>query len=245
VMRTYIEFTRHKVAGVQAGKGQKLPEPPPVVVREATEAEVGRLKGETLLLAGQRDLARTALLIPYLRGERDPALLAALGITEADGGDPAKARRLLEAAATAHVARPRAYVELARLRLVEARAQPEGAAGKVSARQTAAVLEPLLTARNQPPALPELYELIAEAWTHSEVTPKAAQLAALDEGVRLFPRNAGLVYANASLKARSGQIAEAESLIRLGLRVAADAGTREKFEILKAGLPPAPAAPKQ
>lgn len=243
-MRNYIEFTRHKVAGVQAAKGQKIPEPPPVTVREATEAEVGRLKGETLLLAGWRETAHTTLLIPYLRGSRDPALLAALGIAEAGNGDPAKARKLLEAAVAAHVVRPRACVELARLRLSDARAHPEGAAGKHSVKQTAAVLEPLFAAHQQPPALPELYELMAEAWTASEAAPTAAQLAALDEGVRLFPRHTALVYADASLKARSGLIAEAESLIRLGLRVATDADTRAKFEALKARLPAPPSPAK-
>lgn len=242
-LRNYVEFTRHKVAGVRAEKGQKIPEPPPVVLREATEAEVGRLKGGTLLLAGQKAAAHTALITPYIRGERDSALLAALGIEEAGGGNPVKARALLEAAAAGKVVRPRAYVVLARLRLHEAQAHPEGAGGKNSARQTAGVLEPLFVAHGQPPALPELYELIAEAWSQSEVTPSAAQLAVLHEGVRLYPRNFSLILGTAALNAMTGRVAEAEALIRLGLRVTTDPGQRAKLETLQAGLPVLPPAP--
>ena len=38
---------------------------------------------------------------------------------------------------------------------------------------------------------------------------------------------------------RAGLVAEARALIALGLRVAPDAGTREKFETLQASLPAA------
>jgi hypothetical protein len=149
----------------------------------------------------------------------------------------------LEAAASARAVRPRAYLELARLRLAEAQAHPaEG--GRLSADQTATVLQPLFTARSQPPPLPEVYEAIAETWSVCSVTPGESHLAVIDEGVRYFPRNAALVYQDAALKVRSGLIAEAGSLINLGLRIAADGPTRAKFESLKANLPPVPAAAK-
>lgn len=237
VLRGYIEFTRHKIAGVRAAKGEKLPEALPVVLREATEAEVGRLKGETLRLAGQPAAAHAAMIIPYIRGERDPALLAALGIAEAADGDTAKATKLLEAAAHAQVVRPRAYVELARLRLAEAHANPTGATGRLSSSQTVSVLEPLFVARSQPPVLPEIYDLIAQTWSQCETAPSGAHLAVLDEGVRSNLRDAALVYDTAALNLRSGRVAETAALIRLGLRVATDDATRVKFEALRAGLP--------
>lgn len=239
-LRTHIEFTRFKFAGVRADKGQKIPWPAAPTVREATQAEVGRLTGDVLRLAGHPAEARTALITAYRRGERDPALLAALGEAEANGGDLVKARKLLEAAAAAKTVRPWAYLALARLRLTEAGAKPEGGNGKLSPRQTAGVLEPLFTARSLPPSLPETYELIAETWTACASSPGPAQLAVLDEGVRLFPRHAALVYADAALQAKAGQVTRADSLIRLGLRVTTDAGLRAKFESLKAGLPAAP-----
>ncbi|MDI1319750.1 MAG: hypothetical protein PSW75_06085 [bacterium] len=242
-LRSHIDATRFKFAGVRADQGQKIPWPPAPTVREATQAEVGRLTGEVLTLAGHPDDARTTMITAYRRGERDPALLAALGLAEANGGDSAKARKFLEAAAAVKVVRPRAYVELARLRLADVRAKPEGANGKLSSKQTASVLEPLFTARSQPPALPEVYELIAETWAASASSPGPAQLAVLDEGVRLYPRNAGLVYADATLQVKAGQFAAAEPLIRLGLRVTTDADLRAKYELLKAGRPAPPPAP--
>jgi hypothetical protein len=242
-LRSHAEFTRFNFAGVRPDKGQKIPWPPAPKLREATQAEVGRLQGVAYTLAGHPAEARDVLLTAYLRGERDPALLAALGVAEASGGDAVKARKLLEAAATATITSPRAYIELARLRLDAARAKPEASGGKISARQIAGVLEPLFTARSQSPALPETYETIATAWAACSSSPSPAHLAVLDEGVRLFPRNAALVYADAELQAKAGQIATAESLIRHGQRVTADADLRAKFDYLRAGLPVVPAVP--
>src|SRR5262249_28448220 len=108
-IRGYVEYTTHKVAGVAAQKGQKLPEPPPFELRDATEAEVGRIKGDALRLAGHEDAAHLAMIAPYIRGERDPQLLAALGLQEKAAGDPARARKFLEAASQGNAVRPRAY----------------------------------------------------------------------------------------------------------------------------------------
>ena len=238
-IRGYVEFTSHKIAGLQTKKGEKLPEPPPLQLREATEAEIGRLKGETLRLAGHDQAARLAMIAPYIRGERDPQLLASLGLIERRLGDNVRAQKFLEAAAAAKAVRPRAYLELARLRYAAALAKP-AAEGKFDAAQTATVLTPLFTARTQPPPLQEVYELIGDAWTHCSLTPTAAHLGVLDEGVKMFPRDAQLVYADAALKAKAGLVAEAGTLINLGLRVAATGEMREKFEKLKAGLPPPP-----
>ena len=243
VLRSYSEWTRHKVVGVKAGKGQKIPYPPEAVVREATQAEVGRIKGDALALADNTAEARTALVTAYRRGERDPALLAALGLAELAAGDQVRARKFLEAAVAGKTVRPRAYLELARLRLADGLAKPGSELGKLSTGQTANVLEPLFVARDQPPSLPEVYELMAEAWAHSAFPPKDAHLAAIEQGVQLFPRNAALIYQAAELRAKHGFAAEAHSLVRLGLRVAPDAPTRTRFEQLQASLPVAPAAP--
>ena len=238
-LRGYVEFTDYKIAGVQAGKGEKLPVPPPFELREATEAEVGRIKGDALRLAGNATAARTALTTPYIRGERDPQLLAAIGLLERAAGDDVRARKFLEGAALAKAARPRAYLELARLRFAEAAAHPTEAKDRFSSEQTAAVLTPLFTARTQPPPLPEVYELIAETWARSVITPGAEHLGVLDEGVRFFPRNTVLLHATAVQKVRAGLVPEASALIDLGLRVAPNAETRGKFEALKASLPAA------
>ncbi len=237
-LRAHIEFTRTKFAGVRAGKGRKIPEPPAVAVREATEAEIGRLKGDTLMLAGNASAARTALLDAYRRGAREGNLLAAFGLNELAAGEPARARKLLEAAAAGNAVRPRAYVELARLRLAEGLALPAAGNGRLSMEQTANVLEPLFAARAQIPALPEVYELIAATWGACAVAPAAPHLEVIEEGVRKFPRTPALVYRAAELRAKGGFVAEAHGLVRLGLRVAEDADMRAKFEQLAASLPP-------
>jgi len=236
-IRSYVEATNYKIAGVQAGKGQKLPAPPPFELREATEAEVGRIKGDALRLAGNSAAARKAMTTPYIRGERDPQLLAAIGLLERASNDDVRARKFLEAAAQQKVARPRAHLELARLRFAEAAAKPGAGGDRFSPEQTVAVLTPLFMARTQPPPMPEVYELIAEAWTRSVVTPGGDHLAVLDEGVRFFPRNTDLIYATAVQKIRAGLVPQASSLISLGLKVAPSDDVRGRFEALKARLP--------
>ena len=119
-LRGYIEFTVHKIAGVQTGKGEKFPEPPPLEIREATQAEIGRILGDAFILAGHKPDAHLAMIAPYIRGERDPQLLAALGLLERTLGDDARAKKFLEAAVRGKAVRPRAYLELARLRLADA-----------------------------------------------------------------------------------------------------------------------------
>jgi hypothetical protein len=176
---------------------------------------------------------------PYIRGERDPQILAAIGLLERAANDDGRARKFLEAAAQAKAARPRAYLELAKMRFAEAAAKPAETQARFSAEQTVAVLTPLFTARTQTPPLAEVYELIAEAWARSIITPGPDHLGVLDEGVRFFPRTTALVYATAAQKVRAGLVADARSLIDLGLRVATEAETRRKFETLKASLPAA------
>ncbi len=191
-LRTHIEFTRAQFDGIRPGKGQKIAFPAAPVVRSATEAEVGRLKGDALTLAGHPVAARVILINAYRRGERDPGLLAALGLAELTAGETDRARKFLEAAAAGKAVRPRAHVELARLRLAAAQARPEAADGKLSAAQVAGVLEPLRLARSQPPALAATYELLGAAWSASETAPTAAQLELLREGLRLFPQEPAL-----------------------------------------------------
>jgi hypothetical protein len=234
-LRGYIQFTDHQYQEFRL-KGAGLPEPPPLVLRDAADAEVGRIKGEALRLAGHIEAGRNTLIASYQRGVRDPQLLAELGLSELATGRANRARLFLEAAAQGRVVRPRAYLELARLRLVAARAGPEGAGGRLSPGQLAAVLAPLFTARTQPPPLPETYELIAEAWAQSTAAPTRDNLAVLLEGAHLFPLHSGLIYAAAQLHAQQGFNREATALVELGLKTAPDGATRQRFTTLQAAL---------
>jgi hypothetical protein len=242
VIRGYLGFTNYKAIEFRAKKGPMLTEPPAVTVREATQSEVGRLKAQALVLAGQGAAARVALIAPYIRGERDPQLLAALGIYDKDHGQEERARKFLEAAFAAHTTNPRACLELARLRLVEAQAQPAGGAGKLSPKQTGSLLQPLFTARSLRPLLPEVYLLIAEVWGQSAFKPQRENLAVLTEGVRRFPRHAELVFLSADLCTANDYPEETALILEAALKAGPEPALKARLEAMRAELP-VPAAP--
>lgn len=237
-LRSYILHTRHKYQRYPLQKGDQLT-PKSIELREATPAEVALIKGDALRLGGHLDAALDAYRSGYLRGARDPALLAGLGLTEAAFNRADRARELLESAVKGGAKRPSAYVELARLRLAEATAKP-AANGRLGAAQLSAVLTPLFEARKLSPALPETYELIATAWLQSAAAPTPNNLAVLDEGIRAFPRNSALLYTAAQLYRQAGAPPIAASIAKLGLRYPADDAAKAKFEQLLASLPATP-----
>lgn len=234
-LRSYVNFTAYKLQEFRAKKGEKLPDLPPLELREATEAEIGRIKGETLRLAGHPAAARTTMIAAYIRGERDPQLLATLGLQEQAMGDTARARKFLQAAVHAKAVRPRAYLELARIHFDEANSAP--AAGPWSAAQINAIIEPLSAARTQPGANADVYELMLLTWLRTPTVPTLEQLKIADEGVQRFPRNPNLIYGAAVLMQRAGRISDAAMIIRHGLAVARSEEVRNKMLELQATLP--------
>jgi len=241
-LRGYVEFTAYKKTEFRAKKGQELPEPPPVELRAAPDAHVGRIKGEVLRLGGYGDAARNVLIAPYVRGERDPRLLAAIGLDEREAGENERAQKFLEAAAGAKVDRARAYLELARLRFSAAKSAPGAREGRLSEAQVSSVLGPLFTARSQRPPLADVYRLIAETWALSVVPPLREHLEVALQGVRLFPRDTALLMEVTLLAGKRGFPAEAAAVAKLGARVAQDAGERDRFQLLAGVYDPAPPA---
>ncbi len=239
-LRGYVDFTDHQYVLFKAPRGSPgLPDPKPVEMREATQAEIGRIKGETLRLSGHPKESREALIIPYLRHDRDPGLLASLGLLESLEGRPERAVKFLEVAAKMGVVRPRAYVELAQLRLDDALAFPARPGGKLSAAQVDSVLRPLFTARSQPPPMEEVYSTIGYTWLHSAIPPSPGNLEVLLEGAMRFPRNTRIVMQAAELYARHGSAETAAALVKLGIRIARDSDEKRRFEALRATLPAA------
>jgi hypothetical protein len=238
-LRGYIGFTDHKYMQFVAKKGQSLPDPPPFDLRDAPDAVVGRIKGEALRLAGQGAAARNALIAPYVRGERDPRLLAALGLNEKLAGNTGRAHKFLEAASNAKVDRARAYLELARLRLEAEREKLSGPDARLSGGQVTSILTPLFTARKTPPPMADVYALIAETWSLSEAAPEAEHFEVVLEGVRIFPRDTALVLAATLLAAKRGFPERASELARLGAKVAIEPGEKSRFQMLADALEPA------
>lgn len=222
---------------------------PPITLRNASDGEIGRLKGDwerlevphvqaiaAELAPKYLEQARKTLKRAYDRDVRDPRLLAVMGLCESDAGNASGAREYLEAASRLGPIRPRASYELARLRLADMRAGSATPDGALSLAQMVEVLTPLFAARASQPPLPEVYELIGEVWALGTSTPSRGHLAVLDEGVRLFPRRTTLVLRAAELNLRHGFRAEAAVLTELAARSAAEGPARERVAALEKQL---------
>lgn len=214
---------------------------PALDLREATPSEVGRIKGEALLMAGHKSAAKAELIAPYIRGERDPNLLGELGLFEKAEGEEARARQFLEAAVAGKASRADTYLELARYRYADALAKPGAEGGRLSAEQTTAITALLYPARRQPPHLAGLYDLLGDTWARSAVTPSKEDVGALVDGVRLFPGRLKLLFQTAVMAANAGMIETAHSLVDYGIKVAPSPEVKGRFEALKKSFPPDPA----
>lgn len=213
----------------------------PVELREATRAEVGRIKGDAQRLAGRLSDALASYNDAYRRGERAPILLSSYGIAASEAGQTDRALPLLEAAAQGPgTRRPTAYVELARQRLIAAQSKA-GANGRITDEQRASVMEPLQKARSIGLALPGIYVVMADAWLASATPPKLENFAQIGEGVRMFPRELPLLYSLAQLYKQVGEVAAAAKVSQIGMHLATKPEDRARFEALLATLPPAPA----
>jgi len=239
-LRHYIGSAFYASIEWNAGKGTKgLPAPADPGLREATQAEVGRIKGECSELAGHSEQAKREFITAFRRGERDPSLLASLGLWEQAHGERAKAAKLLEAATRAKVANPDAYLTLARLRFDEALA--EQLEPKRLTAATFAAITPLLHASlAQAPANPDAYELLAETWARSgnHIPPDEARL--LVSACVSFPTRLRLLALSVPLCADAGLHKEAHILADNALRLAPTPADRARLQALKSSLPPPP-----
>ena len=250
-LRAFLPIAVRKDLTLRPPAAIKLP---PLALRNATDGEIARIKGDwerleidyvrrrfPELVDKYVEQARRTLMRAFDRNDRDPRLLAILGLCEIDAGNDAGARDYLESATQMGVVRPRAWLELARLRLVE-RLGSLASEGRLSAGQAAEVLAPLFTAKSQAPPLPEVYELIAEVWAHCVIVPTRGHLGVLSEGVNLFPRRSTLVRRTAELFLQHGYFVDAAAFIELGLLTAPDDVERARFSELQGRLPVEPSA---
>lgn len=203
----------------------ELPPLPDFEVERATPNEIARVRGEWERLAighVQRRLpqvrepyiaqARRTLRRAFDAGDRDPRLLATMGLCEIDADNPAGARQFLEPAIAAGVVRPRAYFEVARLRLAELR-RDQAETKLFSYTELAPVFEPLRRVLHQAPPLAEVFSLLADAWAHCELAPNPTELAELETGARLFQRRPAVGYPIARALSRHGKKVEAAAVL--------------------------------
>src|SRR5688500_329573 len=158
-----------------------------------------------------------------------------MGLCEIAPGTDVGARDFLEPAVALGVVRPRAYLELARLRFTALRREmPE--TKLLSFAELAPIIEPLRRALTQAPPMPEIYTLLAEAWDRCEYSPNTMEFAELEAGARLFPQRPTVAYSIARALARHGKKAEAASVLDTSAVYATDDNTRALFARLRAEL---------
>ncbi|AOS46370.1 hypothetical protein Verru16b_03474 [Lacunisphaera limnophila] len=193
--------------------------PPSFPLEDATARQIARLKGEWERLEARyvrknrpaleeqyTALARRTLRKPYDRGDRDPRLVASLGLLELEADDVAAAKALLEEAVAGGVVRPRVYYALARLRYDALFGRSTRNDGKYTTEQTDPILQPLLQATRQAPPLSAVYELMAHVYLNRVEPPTAEELEVLAQGTRYFSRNSGLVRQVAALQGAANKM---------------------------------------
>jgi tetratricopeptide (TPR) repeat protein len=198
----------------------------PLRIREATSTEIARIIGDWGRLEGRTtglppgdyqreclDQADRLFERTFATHRADPLFLAAFGLYAVQAGDLARAREALEAAAGAGVVRPRAYLELARLRLNRSLPFMEQGIGDLTPADYSGILGLLTTARTQMPSLLGTYELLARVLEHAPQRPAPEDLSILDRALGLFPANAALAYRVATLYRRLGNPDRAEAIV--------------------------------
>lgn len=235
-LRDYMRSPAFTAVNLAAERKKLRADLPALELRTATPAEVARIEGEARAMAGYGGDAHRQFQAAYDAGERDPALLASLGLAECFMLAPERGKPLLEIAAAANVPRPMLYLQLARLRYAAMRAAQPSPETRVTRETAAPILGMLEKARALQPPLAQVYQCFAVLYNDLAEPLTPGDLACLDEGVRHFPRDTELLYAGAKLKRDHGDVTGAAQLIERGMRDSNDSGTRAKFERLRGTL---------
>ncbi|OAM89028.1 hypothetical protein OH491_12345 [Termitidicoccus mucosus] len=175
-------------------KGDIPPMPPPVY-REATQAEVARIKAEVHIAQGALAKALNELRVAYWRGERDPAMLAILAMLEQQSGSESRARKLIQPLLALPKPPPRAYITAARIRLKDTLAIKLPGA-KLGAEETSELISVLSGALAGGLTTEDLCTTLAEVVTHSSVAPDAGLAAFLREAAKRYPKNKTIAEAS-------------------------------------------------
>lgn len=234
-LREYMRSPGFGEVDLIAERKKQLAGLPTLELRAASLAEVARIEGEARIMAGYGGDAHRQFTQAHQAGERDPQLLASLGIAECGVRATDRARPLLEAAAAAGVPRPMLYLQLARLRYSEMKASAV-AGTRVPRAEAAPVLAVLEKARALQPPAAEVYQCFVVLFADLADPLTTAELAIIDEAARLFPRDAELIFAGAKAKRDHGDAAGAAELIERGLAATNNTGVRARFERLRGTL---------
>lgn len=219
---------------------------PRVEIQPASPAQVARLRGEwerleipmvrskhPQFLARYAKQAQQTFYRATTRGERDPQLMAALGLCELEAGNLAAARPALEAAVAAHVVRPRVYFEVARMRWEElSRGEPK--TRRFAAAQLQPVLDPLRQAIRQTPLLPEVVLLMAEVCLRGTERPAPGDFEAMVAAAPKLRRYAEVGLQTAMLQYQTGRRTDAVATLASAGEFVAEPAMRTRYRELQA-----------
>ncbi|MDR2673442.1 MAG: hypothetical protein LBC18_00850 [Opitutaceae bacterium] len=173
----------------------RIPDTPPVEIREATQSEAARIEADILLAEQRAPRALEVLRVAYWRGERAPLLLTALAELETRIGDRSRARRLLDAALALPSPALRTLVADARLRYHELKENlPPG--GILAPADTTALLATLAKATREGPIHENLCVLIADIVLHSQGPAGVPLTTFLADARKYYPDNAQIRQAH-------------------------------------------------
>ncbi len=233
-VRGYLKNVRHQYnrfdpKGEPVYVKREIPEPQP-----ATAAQVGRLRGEALRIVGEESSGLGFLIAPFQAGERDPELLAAIGLAEFRVGRSERARKFLEAGVKGECKRAEAYLSLAQLRLDGAMLARKNQ--KPSRRELELVLPLLRQGVQMQPNYPDQVEFLAQLLQGLEGPPERSDFDFLVRAAGPFAMRPALVYQVASVAVAGAFIPEANEWIARGEKLTRDPRGLAHFQKLRAQL---------
>ncbi|OAM90443.1 hypothetical protein OH491_01370 [Termitidicoccus mucosus] len=179
--RTFAFFKSTDIKGA-------IPEMPACTFREATQSEVARIKSEIYISQINAVKALDELRTAYWRGEREPAMLAALASVELRIGSESRARKITKALLELPVPPAQAYIVGARLQLKDILAAKSDGA-KLNATETSGLIDTLGGALVGGLTTEELCSVLAEIVLKSETVANAGISAFLREAAKRYPLN--------------------------------------------------------
>lgn len=233
-LRAYTYYARHQYnrydpKGAPVYVKREIPEPQP-----ATAAQVGRLRGEALCIIGEESSGLGFLIAPYQAGERDPELLASIGLAETRVGRTERARKFLEAAAKGGCKRAEAYLNLAQLRLDQAMMGRNNQ--KLTRRELDLVLPLLRRGVEVQPNYPAQVEFLAQLLQGTAEPPTRADFDFLVQAAGPFSARPAMVFQVASVAVAGGFTQEAGEWIAQGEKLTRDPRGLAHFQKLRAQL---------
>jgi len=179
--RTFAAFTSHQLSG-------KIPDMPAFTVREATQAEVARLKADSFISQGKPDLALNELRIAYWRGEREPAMLVTLADLEEKQGSVDRSKRIVQGLLALKNPPILAYSVDAHLHFREATAG-KAPDEKLTAKETRTIMGPLGRVIQAGQATEPLCVFFAQVVMRSGGKPHESITGFLEQAAKRFPKN--------------------------------------------------------